>query len=187
MSETKSIIQTSQDKMDKSIDNFKQELSKIRTGRAQTSLLDHIQVEVYGVLNPISHVANISVLDSRTLSISPWDRNTINIIEKAIRESDLGLNPISMGDLIKVPLPALNEERRKELIRVIKNEGEEAKIAVRNIRRDANDNFKKLIKDKLISEDEERRGQDEIQKSTDKFIANIEKILAEKEKELLTI
>jgi len=187
MSEVKSIIQNLQEKMDKTIDNFKQDLAKIRTGRAQASLLDHVQVEVYGMSNPISHVANVTVLDSRTLSISPWDKSTSNAIEKAIRESDLGLNPVSLGDIIKVPLPAVNEERRKELIKVIKNEGESARVSIRNIRRDANEGLKKLIKDKLISEDDERRAQDEVQKITDKFIVNIEKLLADKEKELLTI
>ena len=187
MSEHKQIITNIQEKMDKSIENFKQGLSKIRTGRAQASLLDHIHVEVYGQAAPLSHVANINVLDSKTLSVSPWDKSTFNAVEKAIRESDLNLNPVSMGDLIKVPLPAINEERRRELIKVIKNEGENAKIIIRNLRRDANDSFKKKLKDKLLSEDDERRGQDEIQKITDKFILSIEKLLADKEKELLTV
>ncbi len=187
MSEFRTVINTTQEKMDKSIDTFKQALSKIRTGRAQTSLLDHIHVEAYGQATPLSHVANISVLDNNTLSVSPWDRSTFGAIEKAIRESDLNLNPISMGELIKVPLPAITEERRRDLVKVIKNEGESAKIAVRNLRRDANDTFKKQLKDKLISEDEERRAQDEVQKMTDKFVTLIDKLLADKEKELLTI
>jgi ribosome recycling factor len=187
MSEHKQIITNIQDKMEKSIDSFKQSLAKIRTGRAQASLLDHIHVEVYGQATALSHVANISVLDSKTLSVSPWDRSTFNAVEKAIRESDLNLNPVSMGDLIKVPLPSINEERRKELVKVIKTEGENAKITIRNLRRDANESFKKKLKEKLISEDDERRSQDEVQKMTDKFILSIEKLLADKEKELLTV
>jgi ribosome recycling factor len=187
MSDFKAIIHATQDKMDKSIDTFKQALGKIRTGRAQASLLDHIHVEAYGQSTPLSHVANINVLDNNTLSVSPWDRSTFSAVEKAIRESDLNLNPISMGELIKVPLPAITEERRKDLVKVIKNEGEGAKIVVRNLRRDANDTFKKQLKEKLISEDEERRAQDEVQKMTDKFVVLIDKLLIDKEKELLTI
>ncbi|MFM2343702.1 MAG: Ribosome-recycling factor [Pseudomonadota bacterium] len=187
MSEHKQVVVNTQDKMDKSIESFKQSLAKIRTGRAQASLLDHIHVEVYGQMTALSHVANISVLDSKTLSVSPWDKSTFNSVEKAIRESDLNLNPVSMGDLIKVPLPAINEERRKELVKVIKTEGEGAKVTIRNLRRDANDSFKKQLKEKLISEDDERRAQDEVQKMTDKYIQSVEKLLADKEKELLTI
>jgi len=185
--ESKAVIQANREKMEKSIEAFKVVLSKVRTGRAHPGLLDHVLVDYYGSPTPIGQIANVTVLDNRALSVSPWERNMLTAIEKAIRESDLGLNPANMGELIRVPLPALTEERRKELIKVIKSEVEQAKVTIRNLRRDGNESFKKLLKDKLISEDEDRRAQDEMQKITDKFIADIDKIFTEKEKEILTV
>ncbi len=187
MSDTKIIIQQMQEKVQASLDSFKQDLSKIRTGRASPALLDHVHIDYYGTATQLSQVANITVLDSKTLSVTPWERSMVGAIEKAIRESDLGLNPSGMGELVRVPLPPLNEERRKELVKVVKNEAEKAKVVMRNVRRDANERSKKLLKDKSISEDDERRAQDEVQKMTDKAIVDIDKILQEKEKEILTI
>jgi ribosome recycling factor len=181
------VYQATEQKTQKSIEALRVALSRIRTGRAHTGLLDHIQVDYYGSLVPIGQVANVTLLDARTLGVSAWEKKMSSVIEKAIRESDLGLNPVSMGDTLRVPLPALSEERRRELAKVVKNEGEQAKVAVRNLRRDANEQFKKLLKDKALSEDEERRSQDEIQKLTDRNVAEIDRILAEKEKELLTV
>ena len=174
-------------KMQKTIESFQNNLSKIRTGRANTSLLDHISVDYYGTLTPLSQVAAINVADSSTLTIQPYEKNFLSVIEKVIRESDLGLNPVGVGDLIRVPMPPLTEERRKDLIKVVKSEGESSKISVRNIRRDSNDELKKLTKNKEISEDEERRLQDIIQKNTDTFIAEIDSMIDIKEKDLLTI
>jgi len=174
-------------KMTKSIESLRVTLSRIRTGRAHAGLLDHIQVDYYGSPVPISQVANVTLMDARTIGVSPWEKKMANVIEKAIRESDLGLNPVSMGDLLRVPLPPLSEERRRELAKVVKAEGEHAKVAVRNLRRDANEQFKKLLKDKSLSEDEERRAQEDIQKLTDRNVAEIDRILVEKEKELLTV
>ena len=174
-------------KMDQSISAFKHNLSKIRTGRANPALLDSVHVDYYGAMLPISQVANVSLLDARTISVQPWEKNMGAKIEKAIRDSDLGLNPATSGDLIRVPMPSLTEERRKDLIKVVRTEAESAKVAIRNIRRDANDSLKKLIKEKEISEDDERRSQDEVQKITDKFIAEIDKLLQLKESELLAI
>jgi ribosome recycling factor len=173
--------------MSKSIESLRVTLSRIRTGRAHAGLLDHIQVDYYGSPVPISQVANVTLMDARTIGVSPWEKKMASVIEKAIRESDLGLNPVSMGDLLRVPLPPLSEERRRELAKVVKTEGEHTKVAVRNLRRDANEQFKKLLKDKELSEDEERRAQDDIQKLTDRNVAEIDRILAEKEKELLTV
>jgi ribosome recycling factor len=173
--------------MTKSIEALRLTLSRIRTGRAHAGLLDHIQVDYYGSPVPISQVANVTLMDARTIGVSPWEKKMAGVIEKAIRESDLGLNPVSMGDLLRVPLPPLSEERRRELAKVVKTEGEHSKVAVRNLRRDANEQFKKLLKDKELSEDEERRAQDDIQKLTDRNVAEIDRILAEKEKELLTV
>jgi ribosome recycling factor len=173
--------------MSKSIESLRVTLSRIRTGRAHAGLLDHIQVDYYGSPVPISQVANVTLMDARTIGVSPWEKKMASVIEKAIRESDLGLNPVSMGDLLRVPLPPLSEERRRELAKVVKTEGEHTKVAVRNLRRDANEQFKKLLKDKELSEDEERRAQDDIQKLTDRNGAEIDRILAEKEKELLTV
>jgi ribosome recycling factor len=181
------VRQSTDQKMTKSIESLRVTLSRIRTGRAHAGLLDHIQVDYYGSPVPISQVANVTLMDARTIGVSPWEKKMANVIEKAIRESDLGLNPVSMGDLLRVPLPPLSEERRRELAKVVKTEGEHAKVAVRNLRRDANEQFKRLLKDKELSEDEERRAQDDIQKLTDRNVAEIDRILAEKEKELLTV
>ena len=174
-------------KMAKSIEAFKNELQKIRTGRAHPGILDQVQVEYYGSMLPISQVANVSLIDARTISVQPWEKGMGAKIEKAIRESDLGLNPSSLGDLIRVPLPALTEERRKELTQVVRNAGEDARVAVRNLRRDANDQAKKLLKDKLISEDDERRSNDDIQKLTDRTIAEIDKLVQAKEAEVMAV
>ncbi|NBT77241.1 MAG: ribosome recycling factor [Betaproteobacteria bacterium] len=181
------VRQSTDQKMTKSIESLRVTLSRIRTGRAHAGLLDHIQVDYYGSPVPISQVANVTLMDARTIGVSPWEKKMASVIEKAIRESDLGLNPVSMGDLLRVPLPPLSEERRRELAKVVKTEGEHAKVAVRNLRRDANEQFKKLLKDKELSEDEERRAQDDIQKLTDRNVTEIDRILAEKEKELLTV
>ncbi len=159
----------------------------MRTGRAHTGLLDHITVDYYGTSMPISKVANVSLLDARTLGVSPWEKKMLGVIEKAIRESDLGLNPATQGDVVRVPMPSLTEERRRELIKVIKHEAENAKVAVRNLRRDANHALKELLKSKAVSEDEERRAQEDIQKITDKHIADIDKMVAGKEAELMAI
>jgi len=178
---------SAEQKMQKSIEAFRADLAKVRTGRAHTGLLDHIQVDYYGSMVPISQVANIGLADARTISVQPWEKKMVQAVEKAIRDSDLGLNPATMGEVIRVPMPALTEERRKELTKVVKNEAEGAKVAVRNLRRDANEQFKKLVKDKAISEDDERRGQDEVQKLTDRYVAEIDKMVAEKEKEIMTV
>ncbi|CAM2159499.1 MULTISPECIES: ribosome recycling factor [Paraburkholderia] len=174
-------------KMQRSIDAFKSDLAKIRTGRAHTGLLDHIQVDYYGSPVPISQVANLTLVDARTIGVQAWEKKMVQVIEKAIRESDLGLNPATHGDLIRVPMPALTEERRKELTKVVKNEGETAKVAVRNLRRDANEQLKKLVKDKEISEDDERRGGDDVQKLTDRFVTEIDKLVQTKEAEIMTV
>ena len=171
----------------KSIEAIKNELQKNRTGRAHPGILDQVQVEYYGSMLPISQVANVSLIDARTISVQPWEKGMGAKIEKAIRESDLGLNPSSLGDLIRVPLPALTEERRKELTKVVRNAGEDARVAVRNLRRDANDQAKKLLKDKLISEDDERRSNDDIQKLTDRTIAEIDKLVQAKEAEVMAV
>src|SRR5882757_9880459 len=164
-------------KMQRSIDAFKNDLSKIRTGRAHTGLLDHIQCDYYGSPVPISQVANVTLIDSRTIGVQPWEKKMVQLAEKAIRDSDLGLNPATQGDVIRVPMPMLTEERRRELVKVVKNEAESAKIAVRNLRRDANEQAKKLVKDKDISEDDERRSQDDVQKLTDRYVAEIDKLV----------
>lgn len=181
------VKQSTDNRMQKSIDSLKLNLSKIRTGRASAGLLDHIQVEYYGSPVPVSQVANISVLDARTLNVQVWEKNLVSTVEKAIRDSDLGLNPISMGESIRVPMPALTEERRRDLTKVVRGEGEDAKVAIRNLRRDANDALKRLLKDKEISEDDDRRTQDEIQKLTDKYVAEIDKLIAQKEAEVMTV
>ncbi|MGA0612568.1 ribosome recycling factor [Caldimonas sp. KR1-144] len=171
----------------KTVEAFKHELTKIRTGRAHTGLLDQVHVEYYGSMVPLSQVANVTLLDARTIGVQPWEKGMGAKIEKAIRESDLGLNPASQGDLLRVPMPALTEERRKELTKVVRHAGEEAKIAVRNLRRDANEHAKKLAKDKQITEDDERRSGEEIQKLTDKTIAEIDKLVHGKEAEILAV
>ena len=184
---TADIKNTAQTKMGRSIEAFKAELQKIRTGRAHPGMLDQIHVEYYGSPVPLSQVAQLSLLDARTIGVQPWEKPMISKIEKAIRESDLGLNPAAQGDLIRVPMPPLTEERRKEMVKLVKSEAEDAKIAVRNIRRDGNESLKKLVKDKVASEDDERRGQDDIQKLTDKFVAEIDKLVGDKEKEVMTV
>ncbi|AWB33222.1 ribosome recycling factor [Orrella marina] len=181
-------IQSSTDtKMGKSIEALKSSLAKIRTGRASTGLLDHIEVEYYGSPTPLNQVANVTLLDGRTLNVQVWEKNMANIVDKAIRDSDLGLNPQAMGDSIRVPMPALTEERRRDLTKVVRGEGEDTKIAVRNQRRDANEALKRLVKDKEISEDDERRAQDRIQKLTDQYVAEIDKLVAQKEAEIMTV
>ena len=174
-------------KMQKSVEALKIDLGKIRTGRAHTGLLDHVMVEYYGNPTPVNQVANITLTDARTIGVQPYEKNMVGPIEKAIRDSDLGLNPATNGDLIRVPMPMLTEERRRDLIKVVKGEAENAKIAVRNVRRDANEQLKKLLKDKEISEDEERRAQDDIQKLTDRFVAEVDKVLQAKEADLMAV
>ena len=181
------VRKNAEQKMHKSLDALKADLGKVRTGRAHAGLLDHVSVDYYGAQTPIPKVANVSLLDARTLGVSPWEKKMLGAIEKAIRESDLGLNPASHGDMIRVPMPALTEERRRDLVKVIKHEGENAKVAVRNTRRDANNALKELLKKKTVSEDEERRAQDDIQKLTDKHIADIERMIAAKETELIAV
>src|SRR6476646_3891944 len=187
MTTTAEIKKTMEGKMDQSIAAFKNNLTKIRTGRASTGLLDTVQVDYYGSMMPISQVANVSLLDARTISVQPWEKGMGAKIEKAIRESDLGLHPASMGDLIRVPMPPMSEERRKEMTKLVRHEGETAKIAVRNLRRDANDHVKKLVKDKLASEDEQKRSEAEIQKLTDKHIVEIDQLVAAKEQEIMAV
>ena len=181
------IKQTAEHKMARSIEAFKAELQKIRTGRAHPGLLDQVQVEYYGSHVPISQVANVTLIDARTIGVQPWEKGMGAKIEKAIRESGLGLNPASQGDLVRVPMPALTEERRKELTKVVRHAGEEAKVAVRNLRRDANEHLKKLLKDKLATEDDERRAQDEVQKLTDRTIAEVDRLVHGKEAEILAV
>jgi ribosome recycling factor len=181
------IKKTAEAKMAKSIDAFKQDLQKIRTGRPHPGILDQVHVDYYGSMLPISQVANVSLLDARTISVQPWEKSMAKPIEKAIRESDLGLNPSAMGELIRVPMPPLTEERRRDLTKVVRNAGEDAKVAVRNVRRDANEHVKKLLKDKLVSEDDERRSIDEVQKLTDRTISEIDKLIHAKEAEILAI
>jgi ribosome recycling factor len=173
--------------MGKSIEAFKSELQKVRTGRAHPGLLDQVHVDYYGSMVPISQVANVTLLDARTISVQPWEKGMGAKIEKAIRESDLGLNPAAQGDLLRVPMPALTEERRKDLTKVVRHAGEDTKVAVRNLRRDANEQLKKLLKDKLATEDEERRAQDDVQKLTDRVIAEIDRLIHAKEAEILAV
>ena len=181
------IKQNLETKMDQSIASFKNNLTKIRTGRANPALLDTLHIDYYGSMVPISQVANLSLLDSRTIGVQPWEKGMGAKIEKAIRESDLGLNPSSMGDLIRVPIPAMSEERRKELTKVVRGEGEGAKVAIRNLRRDANEGVKKLVKDKLASEDDQKRSEAEIQKLTDKYITEVDRLVASKEQDLMAV
>ena len=181
------IKKTAEQKMGRSIESLKNDLQKIRTGRAHTGILDQVHVVYYGSPVPISQVANVTLLDARTISVQPWEKGMGAKIEKAIRESDLGLNPSAQGDLLRVPMPALTEERRKELTKVARHEGEDAKIAVRNLRRDANDHARRLAKDKTISEDEERRSLDELQKLTDRVIAEIDRLISAKEAEIMAV
>lgn len=178
---------TTEHKMHRSIDALKADLAKVRTGRAHTGILDHVTVEYYGSPVPIAQVANITLIDARTIGVQPWEKPMIGKVEKAIRDCDLGLNPASQGEIIRVPMPALTEERRKELIKVVKHEGEGAKVAVRNLRRDANESVKKLVKDKLASEDDQKRAETEVQKFTDKHIAEIDSLVAGKEQEIMAV
>lgn len=178
---------STEDRMRKSLEALKSDLQKVRTGRAHTGLLDHIQVDYYGTMVPLAQVANVTLVDSRTIGVQPWEKKMILVVEKAIRDSDLGLNPATMGDLVRVPMPALTEERRKELIKVVRHEAENAKVAVRNLRRDANSALKDGVKAKRISEDDERRAEEDVQKLTDRYVAEIDKMLATKEAELLQV
>ncbi|MEC5386492.1 ribosome recycling factor [Uliginosibacterium sp. H3] len=178
---------TVEGKMQKSIEVLKNDLGKVRTGRASTGLLDHIMVDYYGSPTQLTQVANVSLLDARTLGVQPWEKTMLAKVEKAIRDSDLGLNPSAVGDVVRVPMPALTEERRRELIKVVKGEGEDAKVAIRNLRRDANSSLKDALKAKDIAEDEERKAQDDVQKLTDKYIAEVDKMLAQKEQDLLQV
>lgn len=181
------IKKQAESKMIKSVESFKLTLTKIRTGRVHAGLLDHVQIDYYGALMPINQVATVTASDARTLTVQPFEAKMGGIIEKAIRDADLGLNPVSQGSTVRVPMPALTEERRKELIKVVKAEAEDAKVAVRNIRRDANSELKSKLKDKEITEDDDKRSQDEIQKMTDKCIVEVDKMTVDKEKELLTV
>jgi ribosome recycling factor len=181
------IIKDAETRMRKSIASFKTEIAKLRTGRAHPSILDHVRIDYYGTEMPISQVANINVSDARTLTIAPWEKKLVPLIEKAIRNSDLGLNPTTTGDIIRVPMPALNEERRKELIKVVRTEAETARVSIRNVRRDANAELKEILKSKKMTEDEEHRLSDEVQKLTDKFVAEVDQLLAAKESELMAI
>ena len=181
------IKKTTEAKMDQSITAFKNNLGKIRTGRASAGMLDSIMVEYYGSMVPLTQVANVSLLDSRTLSVQPWEKPMGAKIEKAIRESDLGVNPSSLGDLIRVPVPPMSEERRKEMTKLARNESEGAKIAIRNLRRDANDSVKKLVKEKLASEDDQKRAETDVQKVTDRHIAEIDQLVAAKEQEIMAV
>ena len=181
------IRKSADSRMTKSLETLKSNLAKLRTGRAHPSILDHVQVEYYGSPVPVGQVANLTLVDARTISVQPYEKTMLQPIEKAIRESDLGLNPMALGDTIRVPMPALTEERRRDLTKVARGEGEDAKVAVRNLRREANDSLKKLVKDKTISEDDERRAQDDVQKLTDRFVADIDKLVAQKEAEIMTV
>ena len=174
-------------KMGKSVEALKSDLGKVRTGRAHTGLLDHIQVDYYGSMMPLSQVANVTLADARTIGVQPWEKKMIPVVEKAIRESDLGLNPATSGDLIRIPMPALTEERRRELTKVVHKDAENARVAVRNIRRDANEHLKKLLRDHAVAEDDERHAQADVQKLTDRFIAEIDKVLQAKEVDLMAV
>ena len=181
------VKQNAEQKMVKSVEALKANLAKVRTGRAHPGILDHIQVDYYGSPTPLTQVANITLIDARTIGVTPWEKKMASTIEKAIRDSDLGLNPSTTGELVRVPMPSLTEERRRDLIKVVRGEGEDAKVAVRNVRRDANAELKALLKDKKVAEDDERRAQDDVQKLTDRFIADIDKALQVKEAELLAV
>jgi ribosome recycling factor len=178
---------TSEQKMQKSLEALKTDLGKVRTGRAHTGILDHVQVDYYGSPVPITQVANVTLIDARTIGVQPWEKPMVGKIEKAIRDSDLGLNPSSQGEVIRVPMPALTEERRRDLIKVIKHEGEDAKVAIRNLRRDAISHLKEALKKKEISEDDERRALDDMQRLTDRYVAEVDRALADKEKDLMAI
>jgi ribosome recycling factor len=181
------VKKTADQKMKKSLEALKNDLAKVRTGRAHTGILDHVMVEYYGNPTALPQVANVTLLDARTIAVTPWEKKMAPAIEKAIRDSDLGLNPATMGETVRVPMPALTEERRKDLIKVVHKEGENARVAVRNVRRDAIHHLKDLLKQKKVAEDEERRAQDDVQKLTDRYIAEIEKALQAKEADLMAI
>jgi ribosome recycling factor len=181
------VKKTAEQKMTKSVETLKHDLGKVRTGRAHTGLLDHIQVDYYGTPMPLAQVGNVTLADARTIAVQPWEKKMIPVVEKAIRDSDLGLNPATSGDVIRVPMPPLTEERRKELIKVVRHEAENARVAVRNVRREANDHLKKLLKDHAVSEDDERHAQVDVQKLTDRFIAEIDRVLQQKEADLMAI
>ena len=181
------VKKSAEQKMQKSLETLRADLGKVRTGRAHTGILDHIHVDYYGNPTPLNQIANVSLLDARTISVTPWEKKMVGAIEKAIRDADLGLNPASMGDLIRVPMPALTEERRRDLTKVVRGEAENARVAVRNIRRDANNALKELLKSRVISEDDERRAQDDVQKLTDRHIAEIDKALVAKEADLMAV
>lgn len=183
----KEILTDAETRMSKSVDSLRTELTKIRTGRAHPSLLDQIMIDYYGTSTPINQLANVTVEDSRTLAVAPWEKQMVSVVEKAIMNSGLGLNPSTAGNLIRIPMPPLTEERRRELVKVVKGDGENTKIAIRNIRRDANNDFKDLLKEKEISEDESRKAEDSIQKHTDKFVVSVDEVIAVKEKELMEI
>ena len=181
------ILKDAEQRMQKSIESMRSEMAKIRTGRASPALIDQLSVDYYGVATPINQVANINVQDARTLAVQPWEKNMVPVVEKAIISANLGLNPVTTGDLIRIPMPPLTEERRKEMVKVAAAEGENGKVAIRNIRRDANSDFKDLLKEKEISEDDDKRAHDRVQDLTDKYVAEIDKIVAEKEAEILTV
>jgi ribosome recycling factor len=181
------IKKTAEQKMKRTIDTLKSDLAKVRTGRAHTGLLDHITVDYYGTPTPLSQMANVTLLDARTIGVTPWEKKMAGTIEKAIRDSDLGLNPSTTGETVRVPMPVLTEERRKELIKVVRHEGENARVAVRNVRRDAIHQLKELLKQKKVAEDEERRAQDDVQKLTDRHVADIDKLLQQKETDLMAV
>ena len=181
------IKKNAEQKMNRSLETLKADFGKVRTGRAHTGILDHVTVDYYGNPTPINQVANLTLVDARTIGVQPWEKNMVGQVEKAIRDADLGLNPATNGDLIRVPMPMLTEERRRDLIKVVKSEAENARVAVRNVRRDANEQLKKLLKEKEISEDEERRAQDDIQKLTDRFVAEVDKALQSKEADLMAV
>jgi len=181
------ILKDAEQRMKKSIESMRGEMAKIRTGRASPALIDHLNVDYYGVTTPINQVANISVQDARTLAVQPWEKNMVPVVERAIMEANLGLNPVTAGDLIRIPMPPLTEERRKEMVKVAAAEGESGKVAIRNIRRDANSDFKSLLKEKDISEDQEKQAEGLVQQLTDKYVAQVDEVVKEKEAEILTV
>lgn len=181
------IKKTAEQKMNKTVDALKADLGKVRTGRAHPGILDHLHVDYYGTMMPINQVANVTLADARTITVQPWEKKMVHAVEKAIRDSDLGVNPATQGDLIRIPMPALTEERRRDLTKIVRTEAENARVAVRNIRRDANEHLKRLLKDKEASEDEEHKAQDEVQKMTDRHIAEIDQLLHAKEADLMAV
>jgi len=181
------VKKSAEQKMHKTVETLKHDYQKVRTGRAHTGLLDHIQVDYYGSMMPINQVANVTLGDARTIAVQPWEKKMVAVVEKAIRDSDLGLNPSTSGDVIRVPMPALTEERRKELIKVVRHEAENSRVAIRNVRRDANEHLKKLLKEHKVSEDDERHAQTDVQKLTDRYIAEIDKVLQGKEADLMAV